>query len=817
MNEFDFEISYKKGNEMPADFLSRNVVSISWESRSLAEAQNQDPFLGNLKNFLLHRELPTDPKCHALIRLFEPECFMDNDLLWRRIHRKAAPDRVVIMLPRTLVSEVLQDAHGSLLTGHDGINKTKERILQCYYWPGMDKDIAEHLSSCHKCQTQRSTRPGPAILTPLPQPTEPNQRVHADLFGPLRTSENQKKYILCVTDAFTKYVELVALENKEASTVAEAIFNYWICRHGSPMEIITDQGKEFCNKLSHDLWQRLNVSHSRTTAHHPACNSQAEVANKTIAKYLSRFVDDSTLDWEPFLFPLMFSYNTSFHRSIENTPFFLTFGIEPRTPAFPAPELRQQFYGETTTDDLLRRLLAARDTARRCNENKTEDYKHYYDQNATPRTFQPQQLVLLDEHSFLHKNQKLAPKWSGPHRVIKIKGSNNAELLLRNGKRLLVHFNRLKPYIVPKTEAPNPDTVVIETPFNTSQAPPHEPVLSSNEPPNAQPLTVRVPRGRPSRQTELPALPAPECEPPDAQPNTVRRPRGRPRKLPAPSLPSDDARNSASPVPQPATSTPPAHTYALRSRGPPTAQTEQHAPQDTPPAEEIDQIDTVYKKKINLKKLQAALQKAGHQLDPYTFPEAQYLLYNAEEFLQPPAVLQDAPDPPDQPRDQEVQATPLLQPKRLRHPANYQENTTPSQHSSRTWHSSPYKLSRPVPHTVRPDWGIIAESPTRSGPILSPDLRREKQPDTKTVSIKDDIEFWSYSESDDDDDDDQKDHHGQNNILPPARPGTSTSPARPSTSTSNIPGLPSFPFIKFPLKAHGKSHGLKHRTPIVRA
>ncbi len=59
----------------------------------------------------------------------------------------------------------------------------------------------------------------PELLSPLPQCTEPNQRIHADLFGPLKTLDGYKKFILCVTEAFTKYVELVLLPNKEALTV----------------------------------------------------------------------------------------------------------------------------------------------------------------------------------------------------------------------------------------------------------------------------------------------------------------------------------------------------------------------------------------------------------------------------------------------------------------------------------------------------------------------------------------------------------------------------------------------------------------------
>ncbi len=88
----------------------------------------------------------------------------------------------------------MTEAHGQLLTGHDGIYKTKERLIQCFYWPGMDADIAAHLKSCHRCQLRHcDDRPPPTLLSPLPLPTEPGQQVHADLFGPLKTSDKGKK------------------------------------------------------------------------------------------------------------------------------------------------------------------------------------------------------------------------------------------------------------------------------------------------------------------------------------------------------------------------------------------------------------------------------------------------------------------------------------------------------------------------------------------------------------------------------------------------------------------------------------------------
>ncbi len=139
------------------------------------------------------------------------------------------------------------------------------------------------------------------------------------------------------------------------------------------------------NSITNELFKRLGTNHLTTSPHHPQCNSQAEVANKTIAKYLASFCDDSTLDWELYLAPLMFSYNTSFHRSIKSSPFFLTFGMEPRLPTLPTPDLRRKFYGESTTDDIIRKLLFARDVAKLADPLATMQINRELDQGLILR------------------------------------------------------------------------------------------------------------------------------------------------------------------------------------------------------------------------------------------------------------------------------------------------------------------------------------------------------------------------------------------------------------------------------------------------
>ncbi len=150
MNTYDFDIVYRKGSEIRADYLSRNLVTaISWDALALQHAQNANPLLQALKNFLLNKELPHDAKCQSLIKLFSNNCFIENDIICRCIKRQFEPSQVVIFLPASLKQEALVDAHGNQLIGHNGIYKTKEQLLQCFYCPGMDADIAK---ACHRCQ-----------------------------------------------------------------------------------------------------------------------------------------------------------------------------------------------------------------------------------------------------------------------------------------------------------------------------------------------------------------------------------------------------------------------------------------------------------------------------------------------------------------------------------------------------------------------------------------------------------------------------------------------------------------------------------------
>jgi hypothetical protein len=345
--EHNFIIQYKKGSDMPADYLSRLPASTPESSQE------------------------------AVIAAFDP---FQTDL----------PD-----LQREYQKEALCEAHNSFFGGHDANLKTYMKISSSYYWLGLFRDVKQHVQTCLTCQQRKRATIKPTSLKPLPIPKRPNWRIHADLFGPMLTADSNKKFVLCITDAFTKYAVVTSIQNKNAETVADAIFKEWFCRFGIPAQIHMDGGKEFVNKLSAEMMELMNVSHTQTSPAHPQCNSQVEVFNKTVKKYLASFVDDTALNWETFLPALALSYNTSYHSTMATTPFELLFGEKARLPSFPNEDIQKVHYGKTSAAErfnLLQKLRKLAHDNATANGQKT---KEQYDKKTMPHPFKIGEKVII--------------------------------------------------------------------------------------------------------------------------------------------------------------------------------------------------------------------------------------------------------------------------------------------------------------------------------------------------------------------------------------------------------------------------------------
>ena len=463
MLQYDFDIKYKKGmDNTAADALSRNAVDIPVEtmpvesfiasleddSGDLIKAQDADELCRDVKACLKGGELPnTTLGYRSKVKKLVEHSFLDEGVVWYNLKRLGHADRPVLLCPDSLKQMIMDVAHCSWTGGHSGKTRTIDRIQMGYYWTGMTYDVEKFLDSCIRCKELAGQKPKPSSLQSLPICEEPNFRVHMDLFGPLKCrSASGAKYIMVITDAFTKYTELVAIVDKKADTVALAFFEHWICRHGVPRVIVSDRGKEFLNSVMKDLTDFMGISHSPTSAYHPQSNAQAETYNKTMIRYLASQLDNqNTLDWEELLPPMMFCYNTHIHRATDESPFFLTYLHSPRLPYFDLQKPRKLYKQDALTDAFKNLRLSFNHV--RDNLKDAQDMREqYFNRKADDRQFKVGQLVLVKFPQYpLGINKKFYKQWKGPYRVVRVLSRLNLKVALENGKKsITVHVDRVR-------------------------------------------------------------------------------------------------------------------------------------------------------------------------------------------------------------------------------------------------------------------------------------------------------------------------------------------------------------------------------------
>ncbi|XP_070206241.1 uncharacterized protein [Littorina saxatilis] len=112
--------------------------------------------------------------------------FVKKKSLYYRAFSGPAGSYSQLVVPKQLRQEVLRLAHDSPIAGHLGAKKTRERVWQTFYWPGLCADVRRYCASCDVCQ--RTVPRGVVRKAPLeqmPLMDEPFKRVAVDLVGPI--------------------------------------------------------------------------------------------------------------------------------------------------------------------------------------------------------------------------------------------------------------------------------------------------------------------------------------------------------------------------------------------------------------------------------------------------------------------------------------------------------------------------------------------------------------------------------------------------------------------------------------------------------
>ncbi|KAK3887708.1 hypothetical protein Pcinc_008193 [Petrolisthes cinctipes] len=263
----------KSFDEVNINVVSMDInVGIVFEVEVLKQKTKDDPTLQMLKAHTL--EGWPDSKSQPLVEIhtylnFREDITYSNGLLSKM-------NRVIV--PKELRSKMMKNLHKS----NQGIEKTLKLARDLVYWPGINAEMKNLISSCDTCNAfsdQQAKEP----LTSHPVPDLPWQKLGADLF------ELDGKSYLILVDYYSKFVEVDELEATHASSVIKCCKSQF-ARDGIPEKFHSDNDPQFTAKEFGHFCNLYGILHTPSSPRYPQSNGLAERGVQTIKRLMMKAV-----------------------------------------------------------------------------------------------------------------------------------------------------------------------------------------------------------------------------------------------------------------------------------------------------------------------------------------------------------------------------------------------------------------------------------------------------------------------------------------------------------------------------------------------
>ena len=219
-------------------------------------------------------------------------CFrklFDNRWLHSRPGEPIMLKNGIAIIPLDAQTEVIASCHHGSGTFHLGIQRTYQVLKKLVYFPRMVQVISQYISNCHQCivgkRLKVKTSPGMGKTSTWPH--KPLQCWSLDLIHMPNSTGGTRgyKYILCMVDLATRWVEAFPIINATAQAITKILTEEIMPRYGEGLVYVTDQGREFMNKTVIEAIERSGGKHYPTTSYHSKSNP-VERFNRTLEEVL---------------------------------------------------------------------------------------------------------------------------------------------------------------------------------------------------------------------------------------------------------------------------------------------------------------------------------------------------------------------------------------------------------------------------------------------------------------------------------------------------------------------------------------------------
>ena len=231
----------------PARLATTNVTN--WK-----QEQKEDPVLYQVAKHLrapretfkaaLHKVL--DKKATAAYVKAKEHLLIKNGLLYRKT-RQGQADEIVFQftVPQRHRGAALDGCHQE--AAHQGQRRSIALMQECFWWPGMTRDLRNRIKKCSCCRKYEAAPPV-APMKPLTC-SGPGELLHVDFTSIEETVPLKEdpviRNVLVLQDHFSKYVVAYVVKDQTARTAAETLRIGYFGLFGAPAYLVSDQGKAF--------------------------------------------------------------------------------------------------------------------------------------------------------------------------------------------------------------------------------------------------------------------------------------------------------------------------------------------------------------------------------------------------------------------------------------------------------------------------------------------------------------------------------------------------------------------------------------------
>lgn len=423
-----------------------------FDRKSLRCAQLKDKDLAPVISWL---ESGTEPDQATLflaspatksLWLSRPQLSLEKGILFY-IRDEVISKRLCLVVPTLLRDHVLHYCHDVKTAGHLGVIKTQERVRQHFFWRSMRDDVYLYVQSCAVCNQNKKPSPKhPRASLGRYHAGFPMERIHLDILGPFNESSQGNVYILMMIDQFTKWLELAALPKQDAESCAYQFLVHFVTTFGCPLEVHTDQGRNFDSNLFKAMCSVLEISKTRTTPYHPCSNGQIERYNQVVVQMVRCFLEGQNREWDKHLPFLAMALHATVQRQTGFTPNMLMLGREVLQPVDLMLGLTE-FRAEHSPEGWIQKITAAmtdsHHLAREHLRTSQKKQKKDYDLRSHEKGYCTGDIVYLrDTSHIVGVSTKLKKPYKGPYLVTK---AEHPLYTIQDQKRAsTVHHDRLK-------------------------------------------------------------------------------------------------------------------------------------------------------------------------------------------------------------------------------------------------------------------------------------------------------------------------------------------------------------------------------------